>query len=67
MLDLEGIELDGTYTSKTLHGAMQFIAANALQDKSHLHWHTYHHIGKRGDLADFAARLPHTIRHYISG
>jgi 1-aminocyclopropane-1-carboxylate deaminase/D-cysteine desulfhydrase-like pyridoxal-dependent ACC family enzyme len=66
MLDLEGIELDGTYTSKTLHGAMQFIDANGLQGKSHLLWHTYHHIGPRDDLATFANRLPPTLLRYVS-
>ena len=37
----EGIELDGTYTAKALHGMMQFIEADHLGDKVHLFWHTY--------------------------
>ncbi len=37
----EGIELDTTYTAKTLDGAMQFINSGSLHHKTHLFWHTY--------------------------
>lgn len=39
--DLEGIALDQTYTSKTLHGAMQFIERGSWENHVHLFWHTY--------------------------
>jgi D-cysteine desulfhydrase len=38
----EGIELDGTYTAKALHGAIQFIEEHHIRDRVHLFWHTYH-------------------------
>ena len=37
----EGIRLDGTYTAKTLEGAMQFIHRAGLQDKIHLFWQSF--------------------------
>ncbi len=37
----EGIELDGTYTAKTLDGAMRFIDRNVCRKSTHLFWHTY--------------------------
>ena len=37
----EQIELDGTYTAKTLDGAMQYIDERRLHDETHLFWHTY--------------------------
>ncbi|MFH1417316.1 MAG: pyridoxal-phosphate dependent enzyme [Planctomycetota bacterium] len=39
--EAEGIELDSTYTAKTLDGAMQFIDRGRLHGKTHLFWHTY--------------------------
>lgn len=39
--DCEGIRLDGTYTAKTLEGAMQFIHRGGLQDKIHLFWQSF--------------------------
>lgn len=42
--DNEGIRLDGTYTAKTLEGAMQFIRERALHDKVHLFWHSFHEM-----------------------
>jgi len=37
----EGIELDVTYTAKALDGAMSYIGAHQLHDRTHLFWHTY--------------------------
>ncbi len=39
--EAEGIELDTTYTAKTLDGAIQFIKSASLHDKTNLFWHTY--------------------------
>jgi len=37
----EGIELDGTYTAKTLAGAMDYIERRGLRKARLLFWHTY--------------------------
>ena len=62
----EGIELDSTYTSKTLHGAMQFIETHRLGDKVHLFWNTYHAIPPRPDLLALADRLASALRRYVT-
>lgn len=41
MHDGEGFRLDETYTAKTLHGMMQFIAERRIGDRVHLLWDTY--------------------------
>lgn len=48
--DCEGIRLDGTYTAKTLEGAMQFIHSSGLQDKIHLFWHSFQDTPEMNDL-----------------
>jgi D-cysteine desulfhydrase len=65
MHDTEELELDGTYTAKMLHGAMQFIDSHHLHDRVHLLWHTYHAIPPRNDLIPFAARLPRALQRYM--
>ncbi|MFQ5423665.1 MAG: 1-aminocyclopropane-1-carboxylate deaminase/D-cysteine desulfhydrase [Phycisphaerae bacterium] len=37
----EGLELDGTYTAKTLAGAMGYIERHGLREAGLLYWHTY--------------------------
>jgi 1-aminocyclopropane-1-carboxylate deaminase/D-cysteine desulfhydrase-like pyridoxal-dependent ACC family enzyme len=56
----ESIELDSTYTAKTLDGAVQFIENFRLHNKVHLFWHTYHSMpesvgGAEGPHAVFDA------------
>jgi len=46
--ECEQIRLDGTYTAKTLDGAMQFIRARGLKDKTHLFWHSFHDMSDNG-------------------
>jgi D-cysteine desulfhydrase len=58
------IQLDGTYTAKTLDGAMQFIRQHSLEDKAHLFWNSFHdtpaptHVPANG--------LPPALRAYFS-
>lgn len=52
LYSLEQIRLDGTYTAKTLDGAIQFIEKNKLHDKRHLFWQTFDSI----PAANFPAR-----------
>ena len=60
-----GPRLDTTYAAKALHGAMEFIRDNRLQEKVHLFWHTYHEMPAPGDPAALAAELPPALRKYI--
>lgn len=41
MHSLENIKLEGTYTGKTLSGALDYIKKNHLEDKVLLFWNTY--------------------------
>jgi D-cysteine desulfhydrase len=66
--EAEGIELDGTYTAKTLHGAVNHIDEHQTHDKVHLFWHTYHALPVPADSAALVARLPAELRSYcVSG
>ena len=49
MQSAEQIELDGTYTAKTLDGALQYINKRSLHDKTHLFWHTYHGLSSTAE------------------
>jgi D-cysteine desulfhydrase len=64
MRETEGLTLDGTYTSKTLDGMLQFIDSQRLHECTHLFWHTYHAIGLRPDLTSMVASLPKALRRY---
>jgi len=44
MHSLEKIKLDGTYTGKTLAGALAYIKANHLENKTLLFWNTYNSV-----------------------
>ena len=44
MHSLENIKLDGTYTGKTLAGALDYIKKNHLEDKVILFWNTYNSV-----------------------
>ena len=44
MHSLEKIKLDGTYTGKTLAGALAYIKKNRLEDKVLLFWNTYNSV-----------------------
>ena len=61
----EGIEVDGTYTAKTLDGAVQFIRQNGLEDRVHLFWHTYH-CPPAAEAAFEPAFIPSGLRRYFA-
>jgi D-cysteine desulfhydrase len=65
MQSAEGIELDGTYTAKALHGMMQFIARYGLHDRTHLFWHTYFPPPAITPDAERIAKLPAVLRRYL--
>lgn len=44
MYSLEKIELEGTYTGKTLAGALDYIKKNHLEDKVLLFWNTHNSV-----------------------
>lgn len=58
------IRLDGTYTAKTLDGAMQFIRRHDLEGKTHLFWHTFHAMPNTDHVA--MDGLPPALRPYIT-
>jgi D-cysteine desulfhydrase len=66
MQTAEMIELDGTYTAKTLHGAMMYIHKRKLQDDAHLFWHTYQAARLKADSEEAIALLPGPLRRYFS-
>ncbi|MHC4235592.1 MAG: pyridoxal-phosphate dependent enzyme, partial [Planctomycetota bacterium] len=65
MRDTENVELDGTYTAKTLDGALNFIDQRRLHHKTHLFWHTYQSVESAPDSGDAIASLPHALRRYF--
>src|SRR5262249_26225854 len=46
--ELEGVVFDGTYSAKTLAGAMAYVRDRGVQRSVHLLWHTYQRIGDSG-------------------
>lgn len=66
MRELEGIELDDTYTAKALCGAFQFIRRHGLERRDHLFWHTCH-AGERPADPSLQERLPQVCRAYVGG
>ncbi|MCP4250696.1 MAG: pyridoxal-phosphate dependent enzyme [bacterium] len=63
----EQIELDGTYSAKTLDGALQHIRHHRLSDKTHLFWHTYQPVAPRLPVPQNTASLPRGLRRYFQG
>jgi D-cysteine desulfhydrase len=61
----EGIEFDGTYTAKTLDGALQFIHRHQLHDRVHLFWHTYQPAKPSPASRARLASLPGDLRRYF--
>ncbi|HVP12064.1 MAG TPA: pyridoxal-phosphate dependent enzyme [Phycisphaerae bacterium] len=61
----ENLELDGTYTAKALHGALQFIEGLGAHDSVHLFWHTCHSMPKPAANDVSPSALPPVLRHYL--
>lgn len=66
MRDLEGVNLDHTYTGKALGGGLDWLANQGLQDKVVLFWNTYNsvdltHLIKDADYHD----LPRAVHKYF--
>ena len=59
------ILLDGTYTAKTLDGAMQYIRRRGLVGKTPLFWHSFHAMADGGRVA--MDELPSGLRPYFAG
>lgn len=62
MLELEGIQLDGTYTSKTLDGALQYIEQHKTHEKCHLLWHTFDTLPLSNPRPE---QIPPALRRYF--
>ena len=65
LLDDEGLALDGTYTSKTLHGMCEFIRTRRLEQKVHLFWNTYAPSPPLESVDEHLARLPPKLLSYF--
>lgn len=66
MESLEGIVLEGTYTGKTLAGAIDYVKKNRLEEKTMLFWNTYDsvdlsHLAESVDYKD----LPRSLHKYF--
>jgi D-cysteine desulfhydrase len=60
------VALDGTYSSKALHGMRDFIRARGLERSVHLFWNTYApspHVEMNKSLVE---QLPRVIRAYFN-
>lgn len=64
--ECEDIELDGTYTAKTLEGALRFINDHGLHDKVHLFWHSFHNMPE-SDAGQQAPPLRDLSRFFHAG
>lgn len=58
------IQLDTTYTAKTLDGAMQFIRQRGLEGKTHLFWHSFHAMPGTDHVA--TDEPPPALRQYFT-
>lgn len=63
--ECQQIQLDTTYTAKTLDGTMQFIRQRSLEGKTHLFWHTFHAMPDSDHVA--MDGLPSALRPYFAG
>ncbi|HWL95221.1 MAG TPA: pyridoxal-phosphate dependent enzyme [Phycisphaerae bacterium] len=62
MQTLEALDMDGTYTGKTLDGMIQFIKKQKVQNKRHLFWHTFDRLPQT-KLA--GAQIPEVLKDYF--
>lgn len=63
---LDGIKLDGTYTGKTMAGALDFIEKHGLQKRRLLFWNTYSSVDLYPRVEDSDYRdLPRALHRYF--
>jgi D-cysteine desulfhydrase len=62
--ECEQVPLDGTYTAKTLDGAMQYIRDRRLHDAVHLFWHSYHEMPEPDEAK--TALLPRALKRFLA-
>lgn len=62
---LEQLHLDQTYTAKVLHGALEFIARERLQDRVHLFWHTFSQTNMPPTDRGGRRELPRALERYL--
>lgn len=63
MRDCERIDLDGTYTAKTLDGALQWLSRPGRETMVPLLWHTFHRMPAPAGGRAF----PPALRRYFDG
>ncbi|MCZ6816060.1 MAG: pyridoxal-phosphate dependent enzyme [Planctomycetota bacterium] len=63
----DNLELDRTYTAKTLAGALHYLKRNKESDAESLLWHTYRPAESSTSSADPIAELPPALRAYFKG
>ena len=61
----DGLGLDGTYSSKALHGMCEFIRARGLERGVHLFWNTYAPSPQVEMNGALIGRLPAALREYF--
>ena len=66
MKNLEGIQIEGTYTGKTLAGTLDYSRRNGWQDKAILFWNTYNSVdlSARAGEVDYR-KLPQAFHRYF--
>ncbi|MBU4302484.1 MAG: hypothetical protein KKE56_06955, partial [Actinobacteria bacterium] len=64
----DGIKLEGTYTGKTLAGALDFIKREGLSERTSLFWNTYNSADLYPPVADIDYHLlpPELHRYFTS-
>lgn len=64
--DLEGIQIEGTYTGKTLAGALDHSRRSGWQDKVILFWNTYNSVDLSAQAAEVDYhKLPGAFHRYF--
>jgi 1-aminocyclopropane-1-carboxylate deaminase/D-cysteine desulfhydrase-like pyridoxal-dependent ACC family enzyme len=64
--DLDGIKLEGTYTGKTMAGALDFLEKHGLQNRRSLFWNTYSSAELYETVSDLDYReLPEPLHRYF--
>jgi len=66
MKDLEGMQIEGTYTGKTLAGTLDYSNRNGWRDKVILFWNTYNSVDLSAQAAEVDYHeLPEAFHRYF--